>query len=85
MSKDEAYITALERAEKAEAELARLTTPQDASTHVDGVRALWWKRSGKWLVPLQVCSYCPSVVCRWWTPLPEPMLSKPKEAHEPQK
>ena len=61
------------RAEKAEAELARLTTLRPADTHIDNYKALWWKRTidGDY-VPVEVCRYQPSSICLWWTPLPEP-------------
>lgn len=60
------------RAEKAEAELARLTTPQ-VFEHDEKTKVLWWKRTIDGLyVPVEVCPYQPSSVCLWWTPIPAP-------------
>jgi hypothetical protein len=60
------------RAEKAEAELARLTTLRHASEHTCGEVVLWWKKYiDGWFGAVQVSSSCPSSVCLWWTPIPE--------------
>jgi hypothetical protein len=62
-------LEAQERAEKAEAELARLTTLRPASEH-DGKPAIWWLNSvGNWLRISESrfgMDHC------YWTPLPEP-------------